>query len=143
MIVVDDHHLFALLARQAGADLEAEIEASRVFTTSSWYYRLARAAHDGSFVGALSRRIEALDIEARETVLSQIDELPPAIGLVSARVLVPVMAKLTGTVHLNHLAAEALGTAVIVDGSVRVVASSPQLAAACERLGVELAVVPV
>lgn len=138
MIVVDDHHLFAVLARQAAPELVAAADASQVFTTASWYYRLARAVHDPDFVGALSRRVESLDSDAREPVLRQIDELPPAIGLISPRLLVPVMAQIAGPDRLNHLAAEALGVALLVDGSLGVVASSPHLARACERLGVEL-----
>lgn len=139
MIVVDDHHLFALLAGQAGPELQAELEAARVFTTSGWYYRLARAAHDSRLIGALSRQIEALGLDGRRIVLDQLDELPPAIGVLSPRVLVPVMAKLT-RVQLNLLAAEAVGTAVILDASLRVVAASQQLESACEHFGVLLTV---
>lgn len=55
------------------------------------------------------------------------------------RVLVPVMAKLPDA-RLNLLGAEALGTAVILDVSIRVAAVSQQLRSACEGLGVELVV---
>lgn len=139
MIVVDDHHLFALLAGEAGSELQAELAAAQVFTTSSWYYRLARAAHDGRFIGALSRQIEALDLDGRQLVLDQLDDLPSAIGVLSPRVLVPVMAKLVGF-QLNLLAADAVGTAVILGASLRVIASSQQLKSACEHLGVEMVV---
>lgn len=65
MIVVDDHHLFALLADQADSGLQAELSPSGVFTTSAWYDRLARAALDTRFLGALSRQMEALDPDGR------------------------------------------------------------------------------
>jgi len=139
VIVVDDHHLFALLASQAGVDLQAELQAGQVFTTPSWYYRLARAAHDRGFVGALSRQIKALDLDDRELVLDQLDELPDVLGVLSSRVLVPVMAKLAG-VHLNLLAAEAVASALIVEASMRVVAASQHLQSACDHFGVELVV---
>lgn len=140
MIVVDDHHLFAILARQATPELAAAANASQVFTTATWYYRLARAIHDTSFEGALTRRLESLDPKAQEQVRSQIDALPLAIGLISPRLLVPVMAKIAGTDHLNHLAAEALAVAIITEASITVVASSPHLANACGRLGVDLVI---
>lgn len=143
MIVVDDHHLFAVLARQATPEVAAAAEASQVFTTATWYYRLARAVHDTSFVGALSRRVESLDPQAQEVVRQQIDALPPAIGLISPRLLVPVMAKLAGHDRLNHLAAEALAVAILTEASITVAASSTQLANACGRLGLELTVVAV
>jgi len=142
MIVVDDHHLFALLAGQADPGFQAELSSSGVFTTSAWYYRLARAAHDTRFLGALSRQIEALDPDGRRLVLELLDELPSAVGVLSPRVLVPVMAKLTG-VQLNLLAAEAVGTAVILEAALCVVAASQPLAFACEHFGIELVVSPV
>ncbi len=138
MVIVDDHHLFAVLAGHAPPELQTEA----VFTTSCWYYRLARAVHDQGFTGALSRQVDALDPGGRQLVVDQIDELPAAIGLLSARALVPVMAKVAGTVQLNLLAAEAVSAAVILDAGLRVVASSPHLQTACERLGIELLVAP-
>lgn len=98
--------------------------------------------NDSNFIGALSRRIEALQPDARDLVLTQLDDLPETIGLVSARLLVPVMAKLR-VPRLNHLAAEAPATAVVVDGSLVVVTTSEPLTEACRRLGVELDVRPV
>ena len=141
MIVVDDRHLFALLADQADPGLQADLSSSGVFTTSAWYYRLARAAHDTRFLGALSRQIEALDPDGRRLVLELLDELPSTVGILSPRVLVPVMAKLTG-VQLNLLAAEAVGTAVVLEAALRVVTASPPLESACEHFGIELVVTP-
>lgn len=142
MIVVDDHHLFAALARRATESAAAE-DPEQLLTTSSWYYRLARAAHDSGFAGALSRRIEALGEASRVEVLNLLDALPHEIGILPARALVPVMAKLTESVRLNHLGAEAAASAILGDASLLVVASSPLLEGACERLGIELRVAPV
>jgi len=142
LLVVDDHHLLAVLARQAAQRVQSGAEVNELFTTASWYYRLARAANDITFIGALSRRVDVLQPQGRELVLAQLDELPATIGLVSARLLVPVMAKLR-TPRLNHLAAEALATAVVVEGSLVVVATSEPLTEACRRLGVDLDVRPV
>lgn len=118
-------------------------DAEPLLTTSSWYYRLARAAHDPAFVGALSRRIAALDDAPRGDLLDMLDALPDEIGLLSPRLLVPVMAKLSESVRLNHLGAEAVASAILVDGSLRVVAASPVLEAACGQFGIELSVAPV
>lgn len=118
-------------------------DAEPLFTTSSWYYRLARAAHDGGFVGALSRRIEALGDGARGNVLDMLDALPDEIGLLPPRSLVPVMAKLSESVRLNHLGAEAVASAILADASLLVVASSGVLEGACRRFGIDLRVVPV
>ncbi|MGI9118987.1 MAG: hypothetical protein ACR2G7_02465 [Acidimicrobiales bacterium] len=65
-------------------------------------------------MGAFSRRVEALDLDGRQMVLAQLDELPKAIGVFSWRVVVPVMAKLSD-VRLNLLAAEAVATAIVLD----------------------------
>ena len=142
MIVVDDHHLLAALTRRAvGKPMSPTSEL--LATTSSWYYRLARAAHDAGFVGPLSRGIEGLPDTPRHDVLDMLDDLPVEIGLLPPRTLVPVMAKLSETVRLNHLAAEAVASAILADASLLVVASSELLAGACERFGIELTVAPV
>ncbi len=140
-MVVDDHHLFAALARRA-TEGPAE-DAGQLLTTSSWYYRLARAAHDSGFAGALSRRIEALGEAPRLDVLDMLDALPDEIGILPARALVPVMAKLSESVRLNHLGAEAVASAIVGDAPLVVVAASPILEGACERFGIELRVAPV
>lgn len=49
-----------LLADQAAPEMQGEFASGGVYTTSAWYYRLARAAHDTRFLGALSRQVEAL-----------------------------------------------------------------------------------
>src|SRR5436309_1722299 len=94
MIVIDDHNLFLVLAGVAGGDIGPQLQAGEVFTTSSWYYRLARAARDLHFAGALSERLGALPAVERGRVERWLDDLPPDIGILPARVVVPVMAAL-------------------------------------------------
>lgn len=142
MIVIDDHHLFGVLARRATGRM-VPADAEQICTTPSWYYRLARAAHDSGFVGSLSRRIEALGDGPRGDVLDMLDALPEEIGLLPPRTLVPVMAKLSESVHLNHLAAEAVASAIVADAPLLVVAVSTLLEAACDRFGIDLRVARV
>ena len=81
MLVLDDHHLFVALSGNAPPDVLRALAHSEVFTTASWYYRLARAANDSTFTGALSRRIESLESEGRDLIMNRLDQLPVEIGL--------------------------------------------------------------
>ena len=54
--VAEDQTLFDVLARNA-ADLEVESIRGELFSTESWYYRLARASAMGSGFGSLSGRL--------------------------------------------------------------------------------------
>jgi len=47
-----------------------------------------------------------------------LDELPDVIGQLASRTLVPVMAKLSESVHLNHLGTDAVATAILTDASL-------------------------
>lgn len=91
-----------------------------VFTTGSWYYRLGRAVSAGTGTGALSGRFQALDDSVRRRVLTSLEDLPDQIGLLSLRVVVPVMQALTVTRPLNFLNAEALRAALLLDASIAV-----------------------
>lgn len=142
MIVVDDHLLLAILVGRASATVPPFTEADEVFTTGSWYYRLARAVHDPAFSGALSRRVAALDPEIRGDVIASLDELPAEVGVLSPRVLVPVMAELSGIGRFNHLHAEALATALVLPAGLRVAVASEVLRSACSRLQINLTVSP-
>jgi hypothetical protein len=143
VIVVDDHTLVAVLAEDADPELQRRADGNEVFTTGSWYYRVARAARDRDSSGSLSRRIESLPPEARQAVMASLDNLPPQIGLQSPRILVPVMAKLSSDIRrLNHLNAEALASALVLEAGIRVVVASEILQSACSRLGVPLQVGP-
>ena len=132
MIVIDDHTLFAVLAKQAAPDLQPRLEADQVFTTSSWYYRLARAVGDQTFAGALSRRVQSLPPELRQGVEADLEELPAQIGLLSPGVVVRVMARLSSRIRrLNYLNADALACAMILEAGIRVVVTSDVLQSAC------------
>jgi len=65
--------------------------------------------------------------------------LPNSIGILNLRRLVPVMAALPGQV--NILTAEALATAIVLDASVAVVATSAMLNRAAAAAGVPVHVV--
>ena len=139
MIVVDDHTLLAVLAGKADSDLLSQADGGNVFTTGSWYYRLARAVRDRQFSGSLSRRLASLSPEGRRAVDTSLDNLPEQIGLQSPRILVPVMAALSADIRrLNHLNAEALASALILPAALQVVVASDVLRSACSALGIAL-----
>lgn len=139
-LVVDDLLLLTALAGSAPEELVSAMREAELFTTSSWYYRLARASHDKDFSGALSSAIEALRPDERASVGAGLDKLPASIGVVDARRVVPVMARLDVPRRLNFLAAEAVASALLLDGAIRVTTESPVLAAACRILAIDLKV---
>ena len=141
MIVIDDHTLVAVLAHQADPDLRRQLDRNEVFTTGSWYYRLARAVRDRESSGSLSRRVEDLAPEVCQDVMASLDSLPPYIGIQSPRLLVPIMAKVSADVRrLNHLNAEALASALVLGASIRVVVAPELVRSACSTLGIALEV---
>lgn len=143
MLVIDDRTLLLVLADRAPNELQRSATASEVYTTPGWYYRLARAVHDEAFTGSLSRVFEGLPRDVRERVTGALDQLPAEIGILSARVLVPVMVQLGDVGHLNLLNAEAVASALIVDGRLRVTVAAERLGSACSAVGVDLDVVPI
>jgi hypothetical protein len=143
VIVIDDHTLVAVLAQEADRGLHRQFEASEVFTTGSWYYRLARAVRDRQTAGSLSRRVEGLAPEVREEVMTSLERLPEQIGIQSPRILVPIMAKLSSDIsRLNHLNAEALAAALVLGAPIRVVVASDLLSSAAASIGIALEVGP-
>jgi hypothetical protein len=140
LIVIDDRLLLDVVVESASPAVEPylrAIESRELYTTSYWYWRLARAiAHPigGSLSGPFAGMVE----DDRRRVLSAMANLPASIGILNLRRLVPVMAALPGQV--NILTAEAVATAIVLDASVAVVASSPMLdrAAAAAGVSVEL-----
>ncbi len=141
MLVIDDALLLDVLARVVEGDVQDAADAGEVFTTHSWYWRLARALHDETSTGSLTRRFRALELEAQAVVLADLERLPPEIGIVSSRRLIPVMATLDAGRRVNLLTAEAVATARMTDATIAVTAESPLLIDACQRLGIELRVV--
>jgi hypothetical protein len=136
LTVVDDATLLAVLAGQSGPTLQAAADNGELLTTSSWYYRLNRALHDPVSHGHLSRMAEDLPEGARTALFRVIEDLPPEIGLLHPRQLVPVMASLRLSKSVNFLAAEALGAALFTDAGIRVSAESPGLSRACSELDI-------
>jgi len=74
-----------------GPRRRARVEQSVIYTTSSWCYRVANAAHRGTGDGTLSRRLSQLPDDFRR---ERIDNLPDWVGLLGPRLVVPVMASI-------------------------------------------------
>ncbi len=83
MIVIGDRLLLTLLANGAeepGPRLRTALAAAEVFTTGSWYWRLARDESAGS-MGYLSRRLAVRPIDAQRSVEASLSQLPGEIGM--------------------------------------------------------------
>ncbi|MCC5952791.1 MAG: hypothetical protein JJU45_11920 [Acidimicrobiia bacterium] len=139
--VVDDHLLLDLLCGTAHGWLAEEATSAAIYTTSSWYCRVASAVEHGTGQGALSRRVASLPDDEQRSVRSHLGALPDAYGLIGPRTLVPVMASLRTPRHLNFLGAEALALAVLTESTVAVRTNSPPLRDACEALHVDYRVI--
>ena len=136
MIVIDDQVLLAVLSDTAPDDITAAVASGEVFTTGSWYYRLWPGRHGRNRSGALSGRFQALDVSVRQRVSASLEDLPDQIGLLSLRVVVPVMQALAVTRPLNFLNAEALGAALLLDALIVVTVDAPLLRAGAADLSV-------
>ncbi len=136
MYVVDDQLLLDVLSGQATPGILASVANGEVFTTASWYYRLGRAVAAGSGSGSLSGRFEALDESTRDLVRTGLDVLPEEVGLVNLRIVVPVMRAVSTRHRLNFLNAEAVGAALLLDGTVLVRTDAPLLREATAALAV-------
>ena len=110
-VIIDDHLLLAALAGTEPAALREAMTSEAVYTTGCWYYRLARATSSGAGTGSLSGELAALDPMRRVRARASLERLPDAIGLISQRTVVPVMAALRVERQLNMLNAEALAVA--------------------------------
>lgn len=136
-IVIDDHLLFDVLAGRATESLQDEVDRGGLFTTGSWYYRLARAVSAGSGPGRLSRRLESLSAEEAAHFSNALDDLPAEVGLLSLRFVVPVMRALRVRRPLNMLNAEALASAVVLEASLLVSVDSDLLRSGAADLAVD------
>lgn len=136
MRLVDDRLLLDLLSDTADAELSAAFADGEVFTTGSWYYRLARAVSAGSGAGSLSGAFQALNESERQRVLVSMDELPEEIGLLSLRVVVPVIQALPVSGRLNFLSAEAIGAAILLGAVITVTVETPLLREAAVEVAV-------
>lgn len=124
MLIVDDALLLRVLALTAPDDILDEARTGQVFTTGSWYYRLAKAVAQPRVAGALSSAMTALPSDAEERARNGLRSLPPIIGMLDLRGLVPTMVALDVGRPLNFLAVEAIAAAVLLDGGL-VVSTKP------------------
>jgi hypothetical protein len=142
ILVVDDALLLTVLGGGATGEIREALDRGDLFTTGSWYYRLARAAHDWTFAGALSSAIDDLSAERQESVTDALDALPQQIGLLDMRRLVPIMRRIPGR-RLNFLTAEAVAAALVLDAGIRVTTESRLLHDACQAVAVDVRTVPI
>ncbi|MGH9055508.1 MAG: hypothetical protein ACRDYY_06530 [Acidimicrobiales bacterium] len=136
-VVIDDRLLLDVLAGQASGAVADELESGGVFTTGAWYYRLGRAAFGGTGSGALSGRLASLDRTVADQVRATLADLPPSIGLLHQRVVVPVMFTLRVRRQLNILGAEALAVALLLPARLVVTTDAALLRSAAREMGVE------
>lgn len=141
-LVVDDSLLLDVLAGLADAEIQDLVPRGELFTTGCWYFRLSRALNSPSMTGALSRKLGGLDSGRQNQVLHALDDLPPEIGLINFRDLVPIMSALQVTHPINMLNAEALAAGVLLDADLAVTTDSPILREGAARIGLAYRVVP-
>ena len=125
MLVVDDALLLLILAGAAAPGVQGAFEAGEVFTTGTWYYRLANALRNERVEGALTAAYRQLPGAAQRLVAGHLESLPGSIGLLDYRKLVPIMTALDASRPLNMLAADAIATAIVVDGRILVRTDAP------------------
>lgn len=105
-----------------------------IYTTSSWYSRVANAAHRGTGDGTLSRRLSQLPDDFRR---ERIDNLPDWVGLLGPRMVVPVMASIITRRRPNVITAEALAVAVVTESWLVVSTDSKLMRDGAGDLGIE------
>ena len=112
-LLLDDQTLAALLRG------EDEPPNDDVFTTGHWYLRLCQAVVRGAG-GVPSGPVLSLPAERRARALAAILELPEEIGMLSWRVVAPMMAnQLDGAGRgLNLASREALAVATMLNAEV-------------------------
>lgn len=127
IVVVDDHLLTLHLA---GHDTWLP-RGARVATTASWWFRLARAL-DRPGGGSLSALVSDFAAEDQQVVEGLVRRLPEDVTVLHPRDTVPHAAGVSARHGLNLLAADALATALVLDGRLLVAAhdDGPRLRAA-------------
>lgn len=140
-LILDDHLLLDHLVGRLTGWPGAQASETAVYTTATWYCRVANASSHGSGTGSLSGRIASLPEFERQGFHAKVASLPESIGLVGPRILVPVMAALRTPRRLNYLSAEALALAVVAEATIAVRTDSPLLSEACAALHVDYRVV--
>lgn len=138
MVTIIDDGLLARVIAAGDPRHAAGVEAPAVVTTGLWYYRFARALlDDGSISGRLSTAFGDIDPETRLALVSLLPEGVTVMGLDAVTPTAATAARDAGLagIHLNALAAEAVGVALQLGGELLVATPSPSLAAAADLLG--------
>lgn len=141
MLVVDDALLLLVLAGAATSRVQEAFEAGEVFTTGTWYYRLANALRSRPIEGALTTAFRSLGPPEQRLVEARIQALPTSIGLLDYRKLVPIMTALDVERPVNMLAADAIATAIVVDGPILVRTDAPLVRVNALAVGISYEVV--
>ncbi len=89
----------------------------------------------------MSRRVATLTAQEAVSFGAAIDELPAEVGLLSLRLIVPVMRALRVRRPLNLLNAEALAADVVLDASLLVSVDSALLRSGAAELAVDYQVI--
>jgi hypothetical protein len=141
MVVIDDHHLLAVLAGSASVDLASAQARGELFTTFGWYYRLA-CALSSDRAGALSAAFSALPDDVRDEVVAVVEDLR-GVGILPPEVIVPVAAELHRSGHThNQLNTEALAACLVLDATMVVAAVGARTRVIAAAVGVEVMVRP-
>ncbi len=106
-----------------------------LYSTGCWYVRLCQAALGATGRdGVLSSPFESLPAPIRQQALHAVLELPDDVGVLSLRLLGPLIGQLRRRHQLNILSIEALAAALYLEADVYLSAPSPRLE---EALGAE------
>jgi hypothetical protein len=124
VLIVDDQILFRLLANQA-EPLLIQLSANGIATTSSWYFRLAKAIASGRTNRALGGLFADVDSPTRDLVQQSLKRLPDEILCPEPKAVVPVMAEISTVINANFINLEALALAVLLDADLAVSTDSP------------------
>lgn len=79
---------------------------------------------------------QVLDEPERQRILASLEVLPDEIGLLSLRVVVPVVQALRLSGTLNFLNAEAIGAAILLGATITVTVDTPLLRQAAAEVAV-------
>jgi hypothetical protein len=142
MVIVDDQHLFTVLAGYLDPELRRRAVGG-IATTSSWYFRLGRAVAGIRIDGALSGLVEKANSNVRESVDSSLRSLPLSITTYDFRDIVPVMSAMAAVVKGNFINLEALSVAIAFGCPIVVATESRLLLEAAEKLHVEVLTIPL
>ena len=137
-LLLDDRLLLDRLLGSGSTALRTLGRRRSIFTSGLWYYRLCHAVRSDMVTGALSGPFAAAPSIVKAKAATALLELPDEIGLVSFRVLGPLMADLVERHRLNALSLEALAAALHLGAAIALARGSenPTLIEAAEAEGV-------